>query len=102
MALVRWTARATRDLRAIYDYIAADNPIVARRLIGQLIAAADRLREFPDSGRPVPRFEQLGVREVISSPYRIAYRSVEGEVRIIKVHHGARLIHASDLLEESD
>jgi len=100
VARIRWTDRAVRDLRAIYGYIAADNAAAATRLVFDLAASTERLRDFPLSGRVIPRFERHGVREIIVRPYRIAYRVVGDEVRVLKVHHGARLLHRRDIADE--
>lgn len=37
---IEWTERAVADLRAIDDYIGADNPAAAERWVGRLIAKA--------------------------------------------------------------
>ncbi len=37
---IEWTVRAVADLRAIDDYIGADNPAAAERWVGRLIANA--------------------------------------------------------------
>lgn len=102
MAQVRWTERAARDLQSIYDYVAEDNQAAAERLFLSLVSATDRLREFPESGRVIPRYEKLGVREIIVRPYRVAYRVVGDEIRIEKVHHGARLLHPGELEQLHD
>jgi plasmid stabilization system protein ParE len=61
-------------------------------VIGRIIGAADRLAQFPESGRAVPEFSQSDVREVIYRPYRIVYRLVgTDEIHILRVHHSARL-----------
>lgn len=99
MAQVRWTERAARDLHSIYNYIADDNEAAATRLFMSLVTATERLRQFPQSGRVIPRFETSGVREIIVRPYRIAYRIVSDEIRVQKVSHGARLVHLSDVEE---
>jgi len=62
-------------------------------------SATDRLREFPESGRIIPRFKRSGVREIVVRPYRIAYRVIGDEIRVQKVHHGARFLRLSDIRE---
>ncbi len=70
------------------------------RLVVGLVSSARRLGNFPQSGRVIRRFARAGVREIIVRPYRIAYRVVDDEVHILKVHHGARLLHRRDIEEE--
>ena len=89
--------RAEEDLRSIYDFVAHDKPSVAARLVFDLVRSTNRLQDYPVSGRVIPKFSSLGIREIIVPPYRIAYRQGGEEVRILKVHHGARLLHRSDV-----
>jgi addiction module RelE/StbE family toxin len=96
---IRWTERAKSDLKAIRDYIAADNPRVALRVAARIVAATERLSDFGLSGRVVPEHQGADVRELIVRPYRIAYRSVGDEVRILKIHHSARMLQLSDIEE---
>ena len=97
MGQIRWTARAHSDLKAIREYIAADNATAALEVARRVVAATERLSQFALSGRAVPEYEVSGVRELIVRPYRIAYRIVDGEVRILKIHHGARILRLGDI-----
>ena len=90
MTSVWWTERAQDDLAAIHAFISQDSPHFASIVVRRLIAAVDRLRQFPNSGRAVPEFANPSVREVVQRPYRIVYRVVnEQEVHVLTVHHGA-------------
>ena len=96
MRLVLWTDQAQEDLAAIQAFISQDSPHYAAVVVERLIGAAARLRDFPESGRTVPEFENPAVREVIHPPYRIVYRLVAGgDVHILTVHHGARSLPSS-------
>jgi len=87
---VWWTERAQDDLAAIHAFISQDSPHFASIVVRRLIAAVDRLRQFPNSGRAVPEFANPSLREVVRRPYRIVYRVVnEQEVHVLTVHHGA-------------
>lgn len=97
MVEVTWSDRARGDLQAIYEYVAEDSEALALRLIARIIAATLRLREFVESGRVVPYFEESGTREIIVRPYRIAYVVVGETAIILRVFHGARLIRPEDL-----
>jgi toxin ParE1/3/4 len=66
-------------------------------LIDQITSSADRLTEFPLSGRVVPEFNQEDVRELIVRNYRVVYQLIGEDIGIIRVHHGARLLHRSDI-----
>ncbi|MBI5406301.1 MAG: type II toxin-antitoxin system RelE/ParE family toxin [Nitrospirae bacterium] len=40
----------------IYNYIAHDSPLYARYQIESIYKSAERLRQFPESGRHIPEF----------------------------------------------
>jgi addiction module RelE/StbE family toxin len=81
-----FSPQAMRDLRAIRDYIAADNPAAASRMAVELVAACDRLEIFPERGRPGSR---RGTRELTTVwPYVIVYKVTRQRVDIISIWHG--------------
>lgn len=86
---IRFTPRSRDDLIEIHDYIAAENPPAARRVVG---AIRDQIRVLTDH----PLFGRRGqipdTRELVISrfPYIVAYR-VNGEIiEILTVWHTAR------------
>lgn len=48
---VRWTAPALRDIEAIGDHIARDNPAAAARVVTHIFDQADLLAAHPHAGR---------------------------------------------------
>ena len=94
MAKVIWTAPAVEDLRQIHQFIAKDSKQYAAITVRSLRGAAERLRNFPESGRPVPELPGSRYREVIVSPYRVIYRYAEEKNRVwvLAVVHGSRLL----------
>ncbi len=69
---VVWRAKALADAGRIVRYIAADNPVAARRVGRELLLAGDSLEMFPHRGRPGV---QPGTRElVVMPPYVLVYR----------------------------
>jgi len=87
---VRWTPQAADDLQAIYDFIARDSPHYARVTIEGVLAAIDRLEQFPLMGRHVPERSREDLRELIKPPYRIVYR-VSEVVKILTIFRASRL-----------
>ena len=50
-------------------------------------------REFPESGRVVPEFHNVELREVIMSKYRIVYRIYSPEqIVILRIILGSKLL----------
>ncbi|SNS71035.1 addiction module toxin, RelE/StbE family [Ekhidna lutea] len=93
MAEVIWAHGARSDLRQIYDYIAEDSPLYAERFILKLIDKVNVLKEYPNSGRMVPEFENLKLRELIEGNYRIIYKiEPDSKIGIVRVHHSSQLL----------
>ncbi len=97
MAEVRWTPQASDDLEAIAGFISEDSPHYASIFVIDVLAAAERLADFPRSGRMVPETQDTCVREILLGNYRIVYRMREGLVEILTVYHGAKLLDPSRL-----
>lgn len=85
-----WSQFARHDRRAIYAYIATDDPHAAAGVDERIEIAAEQLISFPESGRP-GRVD--GTRELVVGriPYIIPYRIVGDVIRILRVLHGAQL-----------
>ena len=84
-----WRASALNDLEAIREFIAQENPPAAATILAAIRVAVDRLGRHPGLGR-AGRVE--GTRELIISntPYIVAYRVVENQVRILAIVHTSR------------
>ncbi len=91
MTPIRWSPQAVRDVEAIRDYIAQDSQRYAQLTVDRIIASAERLRAFPQSGRVVPERPNPEIREVIVGPFRVVYRYRSGVVDIATVFRGSRL-----------
>jgi toxin ParE1/3/4 len=51
--VIRWSPEALERLELIEAHVAADNPTAAAKLVGRLIARAERLAAHPALGREV-------------------------------------------------
>jgi toxin ParE1/3/4 len=88
---VLFTPSARAQFLAAIAYIYRENPVAAiafRRKAEKLLL---RLKKFPKSGRTLPEFPDLPVREIIIAPYRFFYRVKEKTVWIVAVWHSAQL-----------
>ena len=93
---VDWTDLALDRADEIAQHIAEDDREAAVRGMVGLFDAADRLSDFPESGRMVPELEQRDVRELVYGAYRVFYR-VGDAVSVLSVRHGSRLIRDEDV-----
>lgn len=87
--LVAYAAAAKRDLSAIVDYIALDNPAAAEKVFRAVVSVTEQLADFPEMGHAgrLPETRELAVAGL---PYLIVYQVVRETVTIIAVFHGAR------------
>ncbi|HEY8566836.1 MAG TPA: type II toxin-antitoxin system RelE/ParE family toxin [Beijerinckiaceae bacterium] len=86
---VEFTDRALAQIERIGNYIAADSPAAAARVVRRIQSVADQLAAHPWSGHKTSR---PGNRVIFASPYPylIAY-TVRGDiVTILRVRHAAR------------
>ena len=91
MAQVVWTLEAQLWLRDIFDYIAAENPEAAIRVVSELHAAGRSLRDHPRLGHRYRHITDREVRVLVHDAYRIGYliRKDTGDIEILGVFHGA-------------
>jgi plasmid stabilization system protein ParE len=84
---VVWAPTAVGHLTALRAYIARESPGAAQQIASLLLAAAEHLAEFPETGR---HGRLPGTREwvVPRTPYVIPYRLQGGRLEILGVFHG--------------
>lgn len=80
---------ARADLIEIGDFIALDNPERAASFVAEIEAVMKAAAERPDSF-PARGDLHEGLRSARHGRYLIFFLEAEGEVRIVRVLHGAR------------
>lgn len=93
---VHWTETAIEHLEAIHAYIAKDSPLYALRTVDRLTHRSEQISEHPLSGRSVPEFDIVQVREVIEGAYRIIYHIKPDQIDVLAVLHAARNVLRED------
>ncbi|ESZ47680.1 type II toxin-antitoxin system RelE/ParE family toxin [Mesorhizobium sp. RSR565B] len=80
-----WSPFALSDRDGIFAHIEADNPAAAIATDERIVAAINRLRDLPQSGR-IGRL--AGTREIVivGTPYQLT----NSTIRILRVLHGAQ------------
>ena len=89
MGNLNWTVESQRWLKDIFEYIEADNPTSAKRVVLGIHERAQVLLTHPEIGY---RYESSTrhVRILMYGHYRIAYLvKVGGDVDILGVFHGS-------------
>ena len=88
---IRFTPPARAQFLAAVDYLRAERPPAARAFRDLASEALEHLIRFPEAGRTIPEFSQLGFREVLVGRYRFFYR-LEGDVIwVVGVWHDAQI-----------
>ncbi|CAN5142224.1 type II toxin-antitoxin system RelE/ParE family toxin [soil metagenome] len=84
-----WSPEAAADLRDAVTFIAGDDPRAADEVEDRILAAVERLRAYPESGRGGRR---TGTRELVvrRTPYLIVYRVRAASIDIVRVWHTSR------------
>jgi toxin ParE1/3/4 len=83
------TPLARADLDGIWDYVAADNPVAADRLLERLLETFAVLASCPSMGQARDELRP-GIRSFSVRKYVIYFQVVDGCLRIVRVVHGAR------------
>lgn len=78
------------DLDEIWDFIGADNPEAADRLIAEIVDAIDALVSFPRVGHKRPDLTSRPLRFIVVREYLIAYAPDEKPLWVVAVMHGRR------------
>lgn len=89
---VSWSPEALDDVDAIAAYIAKDSPFYASAVVQKLLDAAQNLARFPNIGAIVPEIGEPEFRERFVYSYRLIYRVTAGQVLVVAVVHGKRLL----------
>ena len=89
MSACRFSTEAHRDLQGIHDFIAAESPAAALRLVERIERVCDLLAEQPHLGEAC-EFLVEGMRMTAVGNYIVFHRYVVGGAEIVRVIHGAR------------
>lgn len=75
MVEIIWTEPALSDLDGIADYIAADNPDAAARLVRRVFSHIELLSQHPQLGPRIPELLPASrYRQIVEPPCRVFYR----------------------------
>lgn len=89
---IHWTETAEGHLDNIYRYIAKHSEEYAKRIVDKITTRTIQIKEFPMSGRVVPRFNIKQIRQVREGQYWIVYYIKSDQIDILAVLHGAQNI----------
>ncbi len=86
---IRWLNLALADLDNIFEFIAEDKPVAARRVVKLIWVSVKMLKDYPEMGKPGRVAE---TRELIvnNTPFIVPYRVKDNTIQILRVIHSAR------------
>ena len=77
-------------------------PAQAESVVDTIIEKAKVLERFPEMGKSVRELPGKGYRELLVKSYRIIYCVDDENVKVITIHHSARLPTNNPAFEEKD
>jgi toxin ParE1/3/4 len=89
MPVVHRSPLAEQDYRAIWRYIAGDNPDAADRLLLRIDSKLDLYALNPTMGRARDILAP-GLRSFPVGDYLVFYRTIPDGIELVRVLHGAR------------
>lgn len=90
MKRVVLTPEAQRDISDIWEYIAADSPAAADRVIGSIEEALYRLADTPGIGHVRDDLADNRHRFYLVHSYLIVFRHRTDPLQVLRVLHAAR------------
>ena len=90
MTTLRFAPRARADIDDIWSFLAQESEEAADLLIGEFIAALDRVQAFPSSAAVVRRSTPGPIRRVNVRSWALFYRMERDTVLILRIVHGGR------------
>ena len=85
---VIWAAVAENDLKEIIEYISAESPYNALKILQKIKETASGLYTLPERGRVIPELQDQGISqygELIIPPWRLIYRIAERQIYVLSI-----------------
>ena len=95
--MVIWSIPARNDLKQIFEYIAQDSAIYARKVVKNIVEKSMSLKTSPKRGRIVPEINETDIREIFIYSYRLMYQITAKDIYILGVIHGKRDFSPDDI-----
>lgn len=86
---LRWTQLALHDFETAHDDIAERDSEAAQRIAERILAATERLLEYPRIGR-IGEDETTREWRVQKTPYLLVYRITGETIELLRVWHTKR------------
>lgn len=84
---LKWTNKALSDLVRLYDFLSSVNRPAATRIVQSLVAAPNKLTEYPRIGERIEEFTPRDVRSLIVNLYELRYEIQGSIIYILRLWH---------------
>lgn len=84
---VHWTNKAFLDLVRLEQFLSNKSQRAAARVVQALIAAPNRLVEYPRAGERIESAGDVVLRRLFVDPYEIQYEVLPDQIRVARVFH---------------
>ena len=84
---VKWTSKDLADLARLYDFLAGINRQAASGVVQSLVAAPEKLIEYPRVGERLEEFNPRDVRRIIVNHYELRYEVQASTLYILRLWH---------------
>jgi toxin ParE1/3/4 len=98
--MVKWTDHAKAQLRHIYNYIAQDSTLYAKRVTQAIVNKSLQIEGFPHTGKIVAELNNESVREISLYSYRILYEIKPNHIEVLAVIHKRRDLQPDEIPRE--
>lgn len=88
---IEFTRPAQAQFLSALAYIRAERPSAANEFRNRVATALSNLSAFPESGRVIPEYPQLGFREVLVDKYRFFYKPVGDVIWVVGAWHDSQI-----------
>ena len=94
---IQWSPLSIDRISEISEYIAQDSPNAAERWVHSIFDRVEQIKDFSESGQPVPETNRKDIQQLIIANYRIIYRLEPKKISILTVRHCRQILPDEDI-----
>lgn len=94
---IQWSPLSIDRISEISEYIAQDSPNAAERWVHSIFDRVEQIKDFSESGQPVPETNRKDIQQLIILNYRIIYRVESKMISILTVRHCRQILPDEDI-----
>lgn len=85
---ISFSKDARIDIERLRDFISKNNPIVAKRIVENLIHSIETLADYPEMGTKVKEFPMAeSLRDIYVLDYHVRYLKLKNNIHIVRIWH---------------